>query len=224
MTESQSKEARKSKAALLVYYSMDSSSFQKNCEQSVERSNLLLLKFTNLQLAKHFKYYTLFCFFDLYCFYTLSLSFALSHYLTLSLCSLCSVSLPHSVSLLFMFSCSFSFITSLCLSLVLVLLFILSHYLILSLSLSFAVSFDYLTRLSLSLIHCQIILSQRVAGLWLMSSPCLEYQGCHLIPFSYHLSCFSALVLLLFLSCHFLLMVHSPDFFPQNSDTFFIKS
>ena len=31
-------------------------------------------------------------------------------------------------------------------------------------------------------------------------------------------------VLLLFLSCHcFLLMVHSPDFFPENSQIFFIK-
>ena len=37
----------------------------------------------------------------------------------------------------------------------------------------------------------------------LMSSPCLESQGCHLIPLSYLLSCFFCLVLLLFLSCHF---------------------
>ena len=37
----------------------------------------------------------------------------------------------------------------------------------------------------------------------LMSSSCLESQGCHLIPLSYLLSCFFWLVLLLFLSCHF---------------------
>ena len=39
----------------------------------------------------------------------------------------------------------------------------------------------------------------------LLSSSCLESQGCHLIPLSYLLSCFffSCLVILLFLSCHF---------------------
>ena len=37
----------------------------------------------------------------------------------------------------------------------------------------------------------------------LMSTSCLESQGCHLIPLSYLLSCFFYLVLLLFLSCHF---------------------
>ena len=45
----------------------------------------------------------------------------------------------------------------------------------------------------------------------LMSPPCLESQGCHLIPLFYPLSC-SYLPLLLFLSCpFFLLMSHSPD-------------
>ena len=33
----------------------------------------------------------------------------------------------------------------------------------------------------------------------LMSSSCLESQGCHLVPLSYLLSCFFCLVLLLFL-------------------------
>ena len=42
----------------------------------------------------------------------------------------------------------------------------------------------------------------------LMFIPCLESQGCHLIPLSYLLSCFSALVLFLFLSCHF--SAHGP--------------
>ena len=36
-----------------------------------------------------------------------------------------------------------------------------------------------------------------------MSLPCLESQGCHLIPLSYLLSCFSALSSCSFLSCRF---------------------
>ena len=185
---SQSKEARKCKAALLVYYSMDSSSFQKNCEQSVEKSNLLLLKFTNLQLAEHFNYYILFCFVDLL--YSLSLicSVSSSHSVSLSLCSLCSVSLPHSVSLslLFSFSCSFCLIISLCLSRS----HSLSHYLtrLLSLSLSHSLS-DYLVS----------------KGGWVMSDviPLSGIPG--LSPDSSFLSplLFFCLVLLLFLSCHF---------------------
>ena len=44
-------------------------------------------------------------------------------------------------------------------------------------------------------------------------SPCLESQGCRLIPLSCLL--FFCLVLLLFWSCHFSIfqMVHSPDFY-----------
>ena len=140
------------------------------CEQSVDRSNLLLLKFTNLQLAEHFNYNTLFYFLkSLLLLYSLSHLLCLIISLSLSLCSLCFVSLPHSLSLVLVQSVS------------------LSH----SVSLALICCLIYLTRLSLSLIHCQTILSQRVAGLCLMSSPCLEYQGCHPIPLSYHLSCFS---------------------------------
>ena len=55
----------------------------------------------------------------------------------------------------------------------------------------------------------------------LMFPSCLESQGYHLIPLSYLV--FFCLVLLLFLSCLFLLMVHSPDFLPENSQIFFVK-
>ena len=58
-----------------------------------------------------------------------------------------------------------------------------------------------------------------------MHSPGLESQGCHLIPLSYLLLVFVCHVLLLFPFCHFyLLMVHSPDFIPEHSQTFFVKS
>ena len=43
--------------------------------------------------------------------------------------------------------------------------------------------------------------------------PRLKSQGCHLIPLSYLLSCFSALSSCSFSLVIFLLMVHSPDFF-----------
>ena len=68
--------------------------------------------------------------------------------------------------------------------------------------------------------------SQPPKGGWgcLLSLSCLESQGCHLIPLSYLLSCFFlpsplALSVLSF----FLLMVHSPDVFPENSQIFFVK-
>ena len=53
-------------------------------------------------------------------------------------------------------------------------------------------------------------------------SSCLQSQGCHLVPFSYFLS-FFCVVLLLFLSCHSLLAVHFPDFFPENYPKIFVK-
>ena len=49
-------------------------------------------------------------------------------------------------------------------------------------------------------------------------------QGCHLIPLSDRLSCFSASSLALSVCSFFMLMVHSPDFFPENSRTFFVKN
>ena len=101
------------------------------CEQSVDRSNLLLLKFTNLQLAEHFNYNTLFYFFK-----SLLLLYSLSHLL----CLIISLSL----SLFVLFALSHY------LTLSLLFLFNLSHYLTLSLSLSFAVSFILLDSLSLS--------------------------------------------------------------------------
>ena len=50
-----------------------------------------------------------------------------------------------------------------------------------------------------------------------MSPPCLESQGCQFDPTFLYLFSF-CLVLLLFLSCPFLLLAHSPDlFFPKHS-------
>ena len=58
----------------------------------------------------------------------------------------------------------------------------------------------------------------------LMSTPCLEPQGCHLIQLYYLLSCSSSLSLLLFLSyLFFCLLVYSPELFPENSSIFFVK-
>ena len=58
----------------------------------------------------------------------------------------------------------------------------------------------------------------------LMSPPCLESQGCHLIPLCSLLSplLFFCLVLLRFLSL-FCLLVHFPELFPENSSIFFVK-
>ena len=53
--------------------------------------------------------------------------------------------------------------------------------------------------------------------------PCLESQK---LSFDSHFlspHLFFCLVLLFFLLVIFLLMVHSPGFFPENSQTFFIK-
>ena len=58
----------------------------------------------------------------------------------------------------------------------------------------------------------------------LMSSPCLESQGCHLIPLSFFLSFFVCLVILLSLSCHF--SANGPLswlFPPENYQTCFVK-
>ena len=48
----------------------------------------------------------------------------------------------------------------------------------------------------------------------LISLPCLESQGVHFIPHSCLM--FFCQVLLLFLSCHFLLMIHFADFSPRQ--------
>ena len=85
--------------------------------------------------------------------------------------------------------------------------------------------FHFLFLLSL----CLLFISPPTVGRGCLMSPsCLESQGCRLIPLSYLLSCFCCcccclcLVLLLFLSCHFfLLMVHSPDFFPWKLSNIF---
>ena len=57
----------------------------------------------------------------------------------------------------------------------------------------------------------------------LMSLTFLESQGCHLIPLSCLLSCFSASSSCSFCLIVCLLMVHSPDFLQENSQIFFIK-
>ena len=60
----------------------------------------------------------------------------------------------------------------------------------------------------------------------LMSPFCLESQGCHLISFSYLLSCvcvFFCLVLLLFLSCHFSANGPFSWLFFQKTLIFFVK-
>ena len=52
----------------------------------------------------------------------------------------------------------------------------------------------------------------------------LESQGCHLIPLSCLLSCFSAQFSCSFCVVIFRLMVRSPDLVLANSQTFFVKS
>ena len=60
-------------------------------------------------------------------------------------------------------------------------------------------------------------------------SPCLESQGCRLIPLYYLLSCSSADKFpLLFLTCVFFVFVfcwlaYAPDFFPENCSVFFTE-
>ena len=72
--------------------------------------------------------------------------------------------------------------------------------------------FDLLTSLFLSFFSlkgCQ------------MSPPCLEYQGCHLIPLY-----ISSLVLLpspVTLSVFTFFLAHSPELFPENASIFFFK-
>ena len=57
----------------------------------------------------------------------------------------------------------------------------------------------------------------------LMSPPCLESQGCHLIPLCYLLSCVSASSCYSVCLIFFCLPVHSSELFPQNSSVFFVK-
>ena len=51
-----------------------------------------------------------------------------------------------------------------------------------------------------------------------LSDACLQSQGCHFIPLSYLLSCFSTWSLYQFCLVNHLLRVRSPDFFPENSE------
>ena len=56
-----------------------------------------------------------------------------------------------------------------------------------------------------------------------LSSSYLEFQGCYLILFLYLLSCsFICLVLMLCLVV-FVLVVHSLNFFPENTSDIFVK-
>ena len=57
---------------------------------------------------------------------------------------------------------------------------------------------------------------RREAGVFLMSPPCLESQGCQFDPTFIYLLLFFCLALSLFLSYPFLLLTHSPGlFFPK---------
>ena len=58
---------------------------------------------------------------------------------------------------------------------------------------------------------------------YLMSPPCLESQGCHLIPLCYLLSCSSALSCYPFCLIVFCLLDLSSKLFPENSSIFFVK-
>ena len=57
-----------------------------------------------------------------------------------------------------------------------------------------------------------------------MDPTCLKSQDCHLIPRNYLLSYVSAKSYYSFCLVIFLLMVHSPDFFQENSQISFVKS
>ena len=57
----------------------------------------------------------------------------------------------------------------------------------------------------------------------LMSPPCLESQGCHLIPLCYLLSCSSAQSCYPFFLIVFCLLALSSKLFPENSSIFFVK-
>ena len=57
----------------------------------------------------------------------------------------------------------------------------------------------------------------------LMSPPCLESQGCHLIPLCYLLSCSSPWSCYPFCLIVFCLLALSSKLFPENSSIFFVK-
>ena len=57
----------------------------------------------------------------------------------------------------------------------------------------------------------------------LMSPPCLQSQGCHLIPLCYLLSCFSAWSCYPFYLIFSCLLVRSSELFPKNSSIFFVQ-
>ena len=54
-------------------------------------------------------------------------------------------------------------------------------------------------------------------------SPSLQSQGCHFIPPFFLLSCSSAQSCCSLCLVLFPLMVHSPDFLPENSSVFSVK-
>ena len=56
-----------------------------------------------------------------------------------------------------------------------------------------------------------------------MLPPCLESQGCHLIPLCYLLSCSSAQFCYPFCLIVFCLLALSSKLFPENSSIFFVK-
>ena len=56
-----------------------------------------------------------------------------------------------------------------------------------------------------------------------MSPPCLQAQGCHLIPLCYLFTCSSAQSCYSFCHIFFCLLVHSSELFKKNSATFFDK-
>ena len=90
-------EAKKNKASSFVYYTTDSSSFQKNCGHSAEKSTLLKFNDSHTTGAEHFNCDTLFCYSLLFLYYSLLLvslflSFPLSAFQSLSQ----SFSVPHS--------------------------------------------------------------------------------------------------------------------------------
>ena len=71
--------------------------------------------------------------------------------------------------------------------------------------------------------HCSVVIPPKGGRGCLMSPPCLESQGCHLIPLCYLLSCSSAqscyLPVLSFSGCWPFLL----NFFPENSSILFVK-
>ena len=133
------RKTKKIKAAWFVYYSMDPSRFEKNCENSAEKS-IQLLKFNDFHTigAEYFNHCTLFCCSSLVLCYSLLLlsvslvSLYLSLFLSVSLSLSISVSLSVSVSLY----CPTHTHTSVCLSVSLSLYCLTHTHSHLSLSLS----------------------------------------------------------------------------------------